>query len=182
MATSDQIAAINIQLAASQEQTAMLSKALESLRTDAEGAIRDLRNLLAEEQRKGTAAKRSEKPLSFINSKNFEGGKFSGAKFENSRAWSKKVKIFCNTQYRGFRKALTNAEECKDRVGIENLDLPSWDFATDVNEKFSDFLHTYTSDDAMRIVEAYPDQGSEAWRQLKLRYNPPGVVRILTAP
>ena len=152
MASAEQIAAINLQLSASQEQTTMLAQSLETLRTDSSNAIRELRNLLAEEKAKGTASKKNDKPLTFISSKNFEGGKFGGAKFENFRTWSKKVKIFCNTQYRGFRKALTDAEECKDKVGIENLKLPSWDFAADANEKISDFLHTYTSDDAMRIV------------------------------
>ena len=85
-------------MAASQDQIATLSSAIESLRTDSSNAIRELRNLLAEEKAKSSASKRSEKPLTFINSKNFEGGKFTGAKFENFRTWSKKVKIFCNTQ------------------------------------------------------------------------------------
>ena len=100
MASAEQIAAIDIQLVASQEQTATLSQALESLRTDSSNAIRELRNLLAEETRKNAASKRSDKPLTFISSKNFEGGKFPGAKFENFWVRSKKVKISCNTQYR----------------------------------------------------------------------------------
>ena len=78
MASAEQLAAMNIQMAASQDQIATLSAAIESLRTDSSNAIRELRTLLADEKAKSSASKRSEKPLTFINSKNFEGASSRG--------------------------------------------------------------------------------------------------------
>ena len=44
----------------------------------------------------------------------------------------------------------------------------------EVNKKLSDFWATYTADDALCLVEKYPGEGFEAWRQFKQRYSPTG--------
>ena len=47
-----------------------------------------------------------------------------------------------------------------------------WDWAVSASNKFCDFLQTHCSEDALRLVEACPDNGLEAWRILKKRYDP----------
>ena len=50
----------------------------------------------------------------------------------------------------------------------------AWEHAQTADAKLADFLATYTSDDALAVVEGVPGRGFEAWRKLKLRYNPSG--------
>ena len=44
----------------------------------------------------------------------------------------------------------------------------------EANDKLYDFCVTFTSEDALRVVEPYASKGFEAWRQFKLRYTPVG--------
>ena len=48
----------------------------------------------------------------------------------------------------------------------------TWKWAAAGNRKLYDLLLNIMSDDALLVVEALPEQGFEAWRQLKLRYDP----------
>ena len=101
-----EIQAIKMQLASAQEQVATLSIAIDSVRAEASNAVRELREGLAAEQRRTeslqspiTAGGRSEpKGWNLVSSKEFAGGRFTGARGENFKAWSKLVRIYCNTQ------------------------------------------------------------------------------------
>ena len=52
--------------------------------------------------------------------------------------------------------------------------MPNSDFGLKLNEKLFDVLFAYTSDDAMRVVEAHAGAGFQSWRQFKIRCNPSG--------
>ncbi len=52
--------------------------------------------------------------------------------------------------------------------------MTEWEHGVAANVKLHDYLGLVTTGDALRIVEAHEGQGLEAWRQLKLRYNPTG--------
>ena len=112
--------------------------------------------------------------MSFVSMKSFEGGKFAGGKSENFKAWAKRVRIFCNAQASGMKKAMEAAEASVRDVDLRSLGLADQNLAEDLDAKLHDFLATYVSEEALRIVEGIPDKGFEAWRQLKVRYQPEG--------
>ena len=182
MVSMEQLAAVNAALTSSQQQVATLSGAIDSLRAESSNAVAELRALLAAEQQRGQAHSaalqggldRRARDVQFVNVKTFDGGQFAGGKGENFRTWAKKVKVFCNAQSKGFRKALEVAEKQETSVDIEALNLRGWDEAVDADNKFHDFLSTYTAGDAQRIVDEVPDRGFEAWRKLKKRFHPEG--------
>ena len=170
-----------VQLHAAEATAATLAAALDAVRNDAAQAYRDLREALSAEERKTDALQQrldrgdggNRKKWSLVSSKEFSGGRFSGARGENFRSWAKLAKVYCNAQQSGFRKAIEHIEAQEDEpVGIRALQELRWEHAQDANVKLSDFLQVVTSDDALRIVERYPEQGFEAWRQFKKRYNP----------
>ena len=193
MVSMDQMEAINVALRSSQEQVATLSRAVDSVRAEASGAVQELRAALATEQQRvqqlmQNGGDRPERQRSLVNTKTFEGGVFIGAKTENFRAWAKKVKIYCNAQSKGFKKAMELAEKQDSSVDASDIQNFGWNEAVDADSKLHDFLSTYTSIDAQRIVDEVPDRGFEAWRKLKLRYHPEGgafelerTTRMLTA-
>ena len=160
------ITALNLQLGEANAQIAFLSTALDTLRTESVAAVLDLRRQVA------TNAPASSKPrnVQFINTKTFEGGKFAGGVKESFNAWAKKVKIFLNSQHRGMRQALEVSEETGNKVVVADLKGLDWQFAVEANEMLYDFLMTFTSEEALRVVEPYANEGFEAWRQMKLRY------------
>ena len=185
-----QLAAINMALLSSQEQVATLYQAIDGVRKEASDAVLELRNGLAMEQARsaeladklqqwGGPAQGNVLPrgreMRLVNTKEFSGGNFAGAKNESFKIWSKRVRIFCNSQEAGFKKALEGIElneevELKTRV-VNDM---QWEHAETANVKLSDFLSTYCADDALQILEAVPDRGFEARRKLKVRYNPSG--------
>ena len=186
MATQEQMAAVHAALVSSEEQVKTLSTAIDSVRAEASGAVSELRNLLAVEQQKSAvmAARLDQggprdrgRPVSFVNTKVFDGGHFAGTKGENFRTWSKKAKVYCNALSRGFKQALEMAEQSEGTVDVGNLKLMGWDEAVEADTKLFDFLATYTSGDASRIVDETPDRGFEAWRKLKKRFHPEGDLR-----
>ena len=81
---------------------------------------------------------------------------------------------FLNSQHGAMRQALETSEEASAKVEVRDLKLPSWEFAVEASDKLYDFLMTFTSEEALRVVEPYTSEGFEAWRQLKLRYTPVG--------
>ena len=181
MVSQEQMAAVHAALTSSQEQVATLSSAIDSVRAEASNAVLELRNLLAAEQQRGAAVaarldrgRDTGRPVSFVNTKVFDGGTFAGTKGENFRTWSKKAKVFCNALSRGFKQALELAEQSEGTVDVNGLNLNRWDEAVDADSKLFDFLATYTSGDASRIVDETPDRGFEAWRKLKKRFHPEG--------
>ena len=97
MVSQEQMAAVHAALTSSQEQVATLSSAIDSVRAEASNAVLELRNLLAAEQQRGAAVaarldrgRDAGRPVSFVNTKVFDGGTFAGTKGENFRTWSKK--------------------------------------------------------------------------------------------
>ena len=177
------MAAVHAALTSSQAQVASLSTAIDSLRAESSNAVTELRALLATEQQRGQAfdarlgherGGREPRPVTFVNVKVFDGGVFTGAKTENYRTWSKKAKIYCNALSRGFKKAMELAEGQATSVDVDALNLTGWTEAVEADQKLYDFLSTYTSGDAARIVDETPDRGFEAWRKLKKRFHPEG--------
>ena len=47
-----------------------------------------------------------------------------------------------------------------------------WDWAGIGDAKLHDLLQNVVAEDALLLVDAYPERGFEAWRQLKRRYDP----------
>ena len=174
MAVEQQIFALNAQLQDSNAQIGLMANALDTLRNESGRAIQELRQLLAQASPVGGAAFKKEKEISFINTKVFEGGKFSGTTKESLKAWGKKIKIFLNTQHKGMRKALEIAEEAASRVSIADLGITNREFLEDANAKLHDFLMTYTAEEGLQVVEPFSGEGFEAWRQLKLRFTATG--------
>ena len=160
------ITALNLQLGEANAQIAFLSTALDTLRTESVAAVLDLRRQVA------TNAPASSKPknVQFINTKTFEGGKFAGGVKESFKAWAKNVKIFLNSQHRGMRQALEVCEETGNKFFVADLKGLDWQYAVEANAMLYDFLMTFTSEEALRVVEPYANEGFEAWRQMKLRY------------
>ena len=121
MATQAQqmeMASIQMQLASSAEQLQLVSNALDLLRHESGNAINDLRRLLAEAR----SSNKTERAMNFINVKTYEGGKFTG-KVGDYKPWAKRVKIYCNSQCRGFAAALELAEAQTSAVELGRLGM-----------------------------------------------------------
>ena len=131
--STPELAAVQMQLQSSAEQLQITSTALDNLRTETGAAIRDLHRLLQEEQQRNKGHK--DDKIHLVNSKSFEGGKYNGVKMMEFKGWAKKVKIFCNSQHRGFRAALEKAEECTKQVEIGDLGIANGELAKDMDEK-----------------------------------------------
>ena len=94
-----------MQLASSQEQVATLSMAIDNVRAEASNAVRELRERPAAEQLRteslqsliASVGRGETKNWNLVNSKEFAGGRFTGSRGDNIKAWSKLVRIFCNT-------------------------------------------------------------------------------------
>ena len=89
--SSPEIAAVQMQLAASADQLQVVSDALDFLRRESVAAILELRRSLAEAR----YANRGERAINFVNVKSYEGGKFTG-KVGDYKPLAKRAKIFCN--------------------------------------------------------------------------------------
>ena len=114
--SSPEIAAVQMQLAASADQLQVVSDALDLLRRESVAAILELRRSLAEAR----YANRGERVVNFVNVKSYEGGKFT-AKVGDYKPWAKRAKIFCNSQCRGFAAVLERAEEQPGTVELGRL-------------------------------------------------------------
>ena len=68
-----------------------------------------------------------------------------------------------------MRQALELSEDTSTEVVVADLKGFDWQFAAEANEKLYDFLMTFTSEEALRVVEPYAGEGFEAWRRCKLR-------------
>ena len=159
MTMAEQLAAVNMQLLSSQEQLAALSKAIDTVRQEASDAVTDLRNGLLKEQIKskemtdyitkfGQAQNPQgggykEREMSLVNTKEFHGGQFAGAKNESFKIWGRKVRIFCNAQKQGFRKVLEDVENNEDvEIGARQIAEMAWEHAQTADAKLADFLAT----------------------------------------
>ena len=131
----EQLDALNIQLTASQEQIALLSQAIDRLRNESASAITNLQVMLDEESKKTRTLSYKPKDLNLVNTKTFEGGKFGGTKLENFKSLDKRVNVCTNSQHRGFRVALEQAEEQLSKVTWDVLKFTSLEFAVEANKK-----------------------------------------------
>ena len=167
------------QLVAANTQILQLAQMVETLRNDQERLRRESEAAYSDLQRNmgqaGQSPKREHR-LSFVNQKHYEGGKFLGGKNENFKVWAKRVRIYCNSQAPGMRRALELAEAHTSPIDVHvsQLELGDANLAQEADSRLHDFLSTFTGEEALRIVDVHPDQGFEAWRQLKVRYNPDG--------
>ena len=98
---------------------------------------------------------------------------FNGFKAENFKAWAKRVNSFTNGKLNGFRSALEAAEKLGKYTAVDIDLMQSWDWISAVvaDSKLHDMLLMITAGEAQGIVESVPEQGSEAWRLLSVRYN-----------
>ena len=76
--------------------------------------------LLAEEQQRNAqhCGGSKAKGITFVNAKSYVGGKFSGTKAKNFKAWTKRIKVYCNTQCRGFRQAINIEKTQSTKINI----------------------------------------------------------------
>ena len=147
MATVEQsITVLNMQLIEANTQIEYLSKALDQLRNESVAAVLELRR---QQAASGATASTKPKNVQFVNTKTFEGGKFSGGVKESFKAWAKKIKIFLNAQHRGMRQALDTSEEATAKVIVADLKGLDWQFAVEANEMLYDFLMTFTCEEAL---------------------------------
>ena len=119
--STPELAAVQMQLAASAEQLQITSTALDNLRNKTRAAMMDLRRLLQEEQQRNRGHKDKEDKIYLVRSQSFEGVTFNGTKMMEYKGWAKQVKIFRNSQHRGFRAVLEKAEEnffCRNSIPV----------------------------------------------------------------
>ena len=99
---------------------------------------------------------------------------FAGKGSDNIKPWAKQLRNYCNFHKPGFRAALEWSESQTDAIRAEHFSQMGWLPAAEANIDLYEFLLTVVSDEALVLVENYPDAGFEAWRQLIKRYNPTG--------
>ena len=87
------------------------------------------------------------------------------------KAWSKKLKAYCNVEVNGYRKALEAAEKSKTMVDSHVIQTWNWADAAVANTKLHDMLRSVMGPDALGIIDGVPNQGFEAWRRFSVRYN-----------
>ena len=136
------ILAFNLQLTEANAQIGLMSLALDTLRNDSVAAVQDLRRQLAA----ATPVVSKAKEVNFINTKVFEGGKYTGGIKESVKTWAKKIKIYFNSQHRGMRQALELSEDAITKVAVGDLKLQDWQFVVEANEKLYDFLMNFTAE------------------------------------
>ena len=171
-----EIRAFSVQLMSQQQQSATLSQALDMVRAEVGNALRELRDTLAAEQQRASALQQRlgchdardtgrARDWALVNQKEFTGGKFTGARSESRKNWSKHAKIHFNAQKVGvgLRRALEKIEAQPEvAVDAPTLEDMNWEHAVSASGKLALFLHTYCADDALRIVEGCGDNGFDA--------------------
>ena len=63
------------------------------------------------------------KDVNFINTKVFEGGKYTGGVKESFQTWAKKVKIYFDFQHCGARRALELSVDAITKAAVGDLKL-----------------------------------------------------------
>ena len=162
------------QLASANAQILYFSQMLESVRADQERLRRESEAAFNsfESRTQGRTAGTREREICFVNMKSFEGWKFAGGKAESFQAWAKRVRIFCDAPSSGMKKAMETAEASTREVDVRSLGLADPRLAEELDAKLHDFLSTYVAEEVPRIVRGIPGKGFEAWRQMKICYQP----------
>ena len=91
--STPEIAAVQLQLAASTDQLQVVTDALDFLRRESVAAILNLRRSLAEAR----STTKGERAVNIVSVKSYEVGKFTG-KIGEYKQRAKRAKIFCNSQ------------------------------------------------------------------------------------
>ena len=174
MAMEAAFAAMTERLAQTEAHTRQLSEQLDRLRAESSTAVTELRAQLEQSRAANAVPVTDRKKWSLLHAKNHVPKTFSGDKNDDFKAWVKLVKGYSNAVKSGYKKALEWAETSKEPILADELELMSWMDGGEADTNLDDNLMMTTTGDALRIVEAFEDRGFEAWRQLKLRYNPSG--------
>ena len=120
-----QIQATNVhheaQLAGANAQILHLSQMLDAMRSEQERLRRDSETAYNDLEARSRGRSAGSREVSFVSTKSFEGGKFAGSKAENFKAWAKRVRIFCNAQASGMKKAMEAAEAQAQDVDLRQL-------------------------------------------------------------
>ena len=104
----EQVANFQAQLLQSQDHTARLSEALETLRSESSDAVAEVRRQLAAAEVKlhamGTST--SNRKESLLDLKEFHPKIFAGKDSDNVKPWAKRVRSYCNGRKKGSTVAL----------------------------------------------------------------------------
>ena len=118
--------------------------------------------------------------LELVDTKSMTPGMFSnGVQGQPYKVWNKKQKAWCNAKKPGFRVALDLVE--REELPISREMISGWEWGEvglDIDRRLHDMLLMVTTDEALVVVENYPGEGFEAWRQLALRFNPVGETYV----
>ena len=147
---------------------------LAAVRQEASDAVLEMRQRINDLETARGGGHREPRVTSLINLKKFEPKTFEGKMSDNIKPWAKSIRNYCNACRPGFRVALEWAELQATTVTVNELNAMNWNEALEANIELYDYLQTVTSGEALLLVEKYPQQGFEAWRQLHLRSNPQG--------
>ena len=149
------------QLAGANAQILHLSQMLDAMRVEQDRLRQDSQTAFNDLEARSRGRTGGTREVSFVSMKSFEGGKFAGGKSENFKSWAKRVRIFCNAQASGMKKAMEAAEASVRDVDLRSLGLADPKLAEDLDAKLHDFLATYVSEEALRIVEGIPTRDSK---------------------
>ena len=157
-------------LDAARSDKAELEVALAVLRRESESAVNTLQHQMQElgGRRDGSSSS------GLLNLKHFEPKVFGGKDSEDIKPWAKRMRGYCNAKRPGYKIAMEWAEQQKEPITTEDLDLMEWDYAVRADAELFEFLQMTTAGDAQIIIERHKEHGFEAWRALVQRYNPKG--------
>ena len=120
------------------------------------------------------AMTRSPKEIRLLSDKDIKPGFFNGGPKEDFKEWAKKTKTFLNLKCDTFRAILTWAEQQKDQITDEDVDLLDWRDRREGDTKLHDYLCSVLDLEPLTIAERTPGKGLEAWRRLNKRFDPHG--------
>ena len=120
------------------------------------------------------AMTRSPKEIRLLSDKDIKPGFFNGGPKEDFKEWAKKTKMFLNLKCDTFRAVLTWAEQQKDQITDEDVDLLDWRDRREGDTKLHDYLCSVLDLEPLTIAERTPGKGLEAWRRLNKRFDPHG--------
>ena len=148
-------------LAHSNQQIAAISAAQDALRLAAQTEIAqsEARSaaLIAQMAQRGGGGGGDK--FDMVDFKAVQPGNFKGRREESWKLWSRAFKTYCNTRKTGFRRALDWAEACHDPVDHNHIDAMGWEHARVADQKLYDFLELTCREDALVMVEKFPDMG-----------------------
>ena len=156
------------------DATAKHEANLVAVRQEASDAVADMKQRLNLLESKGGSSGHVQRPQQLINVKKFDPKSYEGKMTEDIKPWAKSIRNYCNACRPGFRIAMEWAELQNEPINQAELLSMNWADAIEADTELYEYLQTVTSKEAQILVEKYPMQGFEAWRQLHKRANPQG--------